>query len=354
MSNPPSSSAIFNQHKIDESASVRDALVQLDKLRGETLFVTSSEEKLLGTLTDGDIRRLLVAGGELSDSVSSGMNRNFRSFREGAFNNDDLNDLREKGLRFVPVLNDAGGVAELLDLTAVRAVLPMDAIIMAGGRGQRLRPMTDQTPKPLLQIGDKPIIEYNVDRLQLYGVRNLHISVKYLAEQLEDYFKDGSDRGMNIQYIHEDEPLGTIGAASMVEEFENDYVLVMNSDLLTNIDFEQMFNTLVESGASMAMATVPYEVQIPYAVIETENEHVQSFAEKPTYTYYSNAGIYMMKRSVIDLIPKGEHFNATDLVEKVIASGEKVKPFSILGYWLDIGKPEDFAKAQVDIKRIHL
>ena len=224
---------------------------------------------------------------------------------------------------------------------------------MAGGKGTRLKPLTIDTPKPLLKIADKPIIEYNIDRLNEFGVKNLHISVKYLGEQLEDFFKDGSSKNMKINYLWEDEPLGTIGAAHKIKDLKHDFLLVMNSDLLTNIDFEDMFKVFLKSESEMIVATIPYQVNVPYAVLETNDDSVTSLKEKPTYTYYSNAGIYILNKSALKHIPKEKLYNATDLIEDIIKSKGKITHYPIIGYWLDIGQHHDFEKAKKDINHIN-
>jgi NDP-sugar pyrophosphorylase family protein len=178
------------------------------------------------------------------------------------------------------------------------------------------------------------------------------ITVNYLGEQIEEYFGNGNQKNLNINYVWEDEPLGTIGSVSKIENFIHDYVLVTNSDILTNLDYEDFFIRFIEEEADFAVVSIPYKVEIPYAVLETSNGHVMNFKEKPTYTYYSNGGIYLMKREVTKRIPKNCFYNTTDLMEELIASGKKVLSYPQSGYWLDIGKPEDFEKAQEDIKTI--
>jgi NDP-sugar pyrophosphorylase family protein len=195
-------------------------------------------------------------------------------------------------------------------------------------------------------------MEHNIDRLTLYGIDDFWFSVKYLGEQIEAHFGNGSQRNIIIDYIWEDEPLGTIGAVSKITNFAHDYVLVMNSDLLTNLDYEHFYLDFMSQDADFAVVTIPYQVSVPYAVLETSNGHVMSFKEKPTYTYYSNGGVYLMKKEVLDYIPKNAHFNATDLMEKLIEEKKKVVSYPLLGYWLDIGKHEDFEKAQQDIKLV--
>jgi NDP-sugar pyrophosphorylase family protein len=223
---------------------------------------------------------------------------------------------------------------------------------MAGGRGIRLKPLTDDTPKPLLKVGDKPILEHNINRLRLYGIDDFWITVKYLGNQIEEYFGDGRERNITIQYIYEDDPMGTIGSVSKINNFNHDYVLVTNSDLLTNIDYEHFFLDFIKQEADFSVVTIPYSVDVPYAVLETNNGHILNFREKPTYTYYSNGGIYLMRKELLKLIPIEKHYNATDLMEALIKSGKKVISYPLAGYWLDIGKHEDYEKAQRDILNI--
>ena len=223
---------------------------------------------------------------------------------------------------------------------------------MAGGEGKRLRPLTEKTPKSLLKVGNRPIIEHNIDRLAEYGVEKIHISIKYLGYLIEEYFQNGEAKNISISYVKEDVPLGTIGAVSLINNLNSNYILLMNSDILTNIDYEDFFMEFVNQDADMAVATIPYKVDIPYAVLETSQNLVIDLKEKPTYTYYSNAGIYLIKKDLIKLIPTNSFFNATDLMELLIKSGKKLISYPLHSYWLDIGKHDDFEKAQEDIKHI--
>ncbi len=223
---------------------------------------------------------------------------------------------------------------------------------MAGGEGTRLRPMTESTPKPLLKVGGKPIIEYNIDRLNQYGIQNQYLSIKYLGEQIKDFCKN-KDSDINFKFVEENEPLGTIGSVSLINEFKNDYILVMNSDLLTNIDYADIFNSFKEKNADIIVASIPYDVNLPYAIFETDERKVKSFKEKPSYTYYANAGIYIFKKEILKLIPNNKHFNATDLMQSVIDKGLNLVHYPIRSYWLDIGKPKDFEKAQQDVVHIN-
>jgi NDP-sugar pyrophosphorylase family protein len=225
---------------------------------------------------------------------------------------------------------------------------------MAGGLGQRLRPLTLNTPKPLLIVGSKPIIEHNIDRLALFGIDDFWISVKYLGEQIQNYFGNGASKNISIEYVWEDEPLGTIGAVSKIDNFKHDYILVTNSDLLTNIDYEQFFLEFINQNADLAILTIPYNVSIPYAVLETQMGEVKSFKEKPTYTYFSNGGVYLIKKEMLNYLPKNEFYNATDLIEELIHKSHRVISVPFNGFWLDIGRHEDFEKAKLDIVNLKL
>lgn len=347
----------YQEHLLSEKEDARTALRTLDRLSNSisrTLFIISEDYKMVGSLTDGDIRRGLLNGLEISQSVKDFMNRSFKSLIENENNVEQIKLLKSEDLELIPLLDLAGRIQRIVDLTQTHTILPASALIMAGGRGERLRPFTDVTPKPMLKIGNKPIIEYNIDRLITFGISEIFISVKYLKDQIIDYFGDGSQKGISIKYIVEDEPLGTLGALSLINETQNDDILVMNSDLLTNIDFEDFFRFYKHHDADMAIASIPYSVNIPYAVLETSQQFVKSFIEKPTYTYYSNGGIYLFKFSLKHTIQKDTFFNATDLMDDILANNNKhLVHYPILCYWLDIGKHQDYIKAQEDIKYLN-
>ena len=345
----------MKNHLISHNATVKDALAALNSLGLEimNLFVVDDHQKVLGSVTDGDIRRSLLKGQPLTQAITNVMNESFERLEKDAYTFSDLGRIRKRNIRLVPVLNSDGRFEKLIDLSRKKSLLPLDALIMAGGEGNRLRPMTATTPKPLLKIGNKPIIEYNIDRLIDYGIEQINISVRYLGQQLVDYFGDGNEKDARISYIWEDEPLGTLGALRLAPPAQRDTWLVMNSDLLTNIDFEDFYRCFIEQKADFAIATIPYNVKVPYAVLQTSNNQVLALQEKPTYTYYSNAGIYLLRKELISLIPTTRKYDATDLVEELIKSGKRVISYPILGYWLDIGKPEDYIKAQEDIKHLN-
>lgn len=342
----------YSEYLLDINLSVKEALKKLDSLASDAiLFLVDENNKLLGSLTDGDLRRGFIRGLDFESHLSEFIQPNPKYIQQGKYDLNEIIELRKKHFSIFPVVNPQFQIINVVNFKHQKSYLPIDAIIMAGGRGERLKPLTDHTPKPLLKIGEKPIIEHNIDRLASFGVDDIWLSVRYLGDQLVDYFGDGSSKGIRVKYVWEDQPLGTAGALGLVDDFLHDHILMMNSDLLTNIDFEDLFLYLQREDADLTVACIPYQVNVPYAVMETEGKNVKGLKEKPTYIHYSNAGIYLMKREIIELLPKQSHFNATDLIELLIAQGKKVVAYPLVGYWLDIGKHEDYIKAQQDFNQ---
>ncbi|MGY5850479.1 nucleotidyltransferase family protein [Salegentibacter sp. F14] len=340
---------------INEKKTIKDALIKLNSIRDVSrliLFVEDRNEKVLGSLTDGDIRRSLAKDGDLQKTVGEICNKNFvfEYEKEGFL---DLKLFRKRDIKILPIVDSDMRLVRIIDLDRTKSILPLECMIMAGGRGKRLSPLTDKVPKPMLLLGNKPIIEHNIDRLISYGIKKIYISVKYLGEQIQEYFGDGSNKGISIEYIWEDEPLGTAGALSLVDEFKTDKVLLMNSDLFTDVDFEDLFIDLVNNDADMAVASMEYKIDVPYAVFETEDDKVINFKEKPSYVYHSNAGIYILKKKLIDKIPKNEFYDITDLMENLVKEGGKLIHNPIVGYWIDIGKPVDYKQAQEFVKHLN-
>ncbi len=342
----------YKKHLLKKGTTIREALKRLDVLAKDAIiFIVTEDYKLIGSLTDGDVRRGLLKGFSIDDFVDDIIQPSPKFLRKGEHNIDQVIAFRENNFRIIPILDNEDRVVNVINFREIKSYLPVDAVIMAGGRGQRLRPLTDNTPKPMLKVGNKPILEHNVNRLASYGIDDIWISIKYLGEKIKSHFGNGNGKNLNIQYVKEASPLGTIGAVSLIDNFQHDYILVTNSDLLTNINYESFFLDFLKQKADFAVVTIPYRVSIPYAVLETSNGHVIDFKEKPTYTYYSNGGIYIMKKEVLEFIPKNKFFDATDLMEHLIKKGKKVISYPFQGYWLDIGKHEDYEKAQGDIEQ---
>lgn len=342
----------MKNHFISKDITLLEALGRINSVAPDplVLFVLDEEKRMVGTLTDGDSRRALIAGASVNDKVEKIMHRYFNYMKI-----EDINDVKEikrqkeMQMKLVPVLDSNNHIVEIINLEKYNTRLPIDAVLMAGGKGERLRPLTEKTPKPLLPVGGKAIIDHNIDRLISYGVKNISVTVNYLGEQLEAHFAEPVGE-VKVQTVREPKYLGTIGSIRFVKEFYNDTVLVMNSDLFTNINYEDFFLHFKEHGAEMSVAAVPYTVSIPYGIFDLEGREIQGLIEKPTYNYYANAGIYLIKRSSLDEIPNDTFFNATDLIEKLIAEGKKVVRFPLNGTWIDIGNPQEYQKANELVK----
>jgi dTDP-glucose pyrophosphorylase len=316
------------------------------------LFVIDKNKSIIGTITDGDIRRSLIKNANLNLRVEDICNKKFihENVRTDFV---DLQVYRIQDIKILPILDKNKKLIRIIDLEKTKALLPLECMIMAGGRGKRLSPLTDTVPKPMLLLGEKPIIEHNIDRLISYGIRKFYISVKYLGEQIQEYFGDGSKKGVSIEYIWEDEPLGTAGALSLVDKFKSEHVLLMNSDLFTNVDFEDLYLDLINQNADMAVASTEYKVDVPYAVFETDNHLVKDFKEKPSYVYHSNAGIYILKKDLIKKIPRNKFYDITDLMENLVKEGGRLIHNPIVGFWIDIGSPGDYKQAQDFVKHLN-
>jgi len=342
---------------IDDKSSIKDALQRIEQLGiiNNDLFVVNEKEELLGSLSDGDLRRATLKGIGIGESVTKAMHSSPLFGRMNKITPDLVDKCREKNIRFLPVVNDRGCIVQILDLLETQVALPVDVVLMAGGKGSRLLPLTEKVPKPLLKVGEKPIIEHNIDRLIKFGVTDFYISINYLGHLLKQYFGDGSAKQAKIEYICEEKPMGTIGSVKLHNNYQSEALLIMNADLLTNINFSDFYKAFITSDADMCVATTSYTVEVPYAVLEvTDNSRVTSLREKPSYTFHSNAGIYIIKKKILDLIPVDSFFDITDLMENLISSGMKVHSFPIIGYWLDIGKKDDYYRAQEDIKYLKL
>lgn len=338
---------------INEDATIREALVAINSItgNGESLIVVNKAQQMVGSLTDGDIRRGLIGGAELVDSVRNIMHRDFRYIKHSDFDVAHLKSFRDQRIMFIPILDEQKHVVDVVNLNKFKSKLPIDAVLMAGGKGERLRPLTEKTPKPLLEVGGKCIIDHNVDRLISYGVEHIDVTVNYLAEQLEEHFATPRD-GVQVRTFREPKFLGTIGSIKFVDTFYNDTILVMNSDLFTNIDYEDFFLHFMQNDAEMSVVAVPYNISIELGILDLDGRNIKGLIEKPKYNYYANAGIYLIKKRALAEIPENTFFHATHLVEKLIAQGKKVIRYPLNGTWIDIGTPQEYQKAQDLVKHI--
>ena len=345
---------IGENHIIGQNITLLEALSRINSLAPDplVLFVVDENQRMVGTLTDGDSRRALIAGAQVTDKAEKVMLRNFRYMTTA--NTTDVLEIRhqkEMKMKLVPILDEERHIVDIINLEKFKTHLPVDAVMMAGGKGERLRPLTEKTPKPLLPVGDKAIIDHNVDRLISYGVNHISVTVNYLKEQIEEHYREPRN-GVQVQTVREPKFLGTIGSIRFVPEFFNDTVLVMNSDVFTNIDYEDFFLHFQQHDAEMSVAAIPYNVAIPYGIFDLDGRNIKGLIEKPKYNYYANAGIYLIKRRALDEIPADTMFHATDLVEKLISEGKKVIRYPLNGTWIDIGNPQEYQKAQDLVKHI--
>lgn len=344
----------MKDHTIHQSISLLEALAIINSLAPEplVLFVVNDDGRMVGTLTDGDSRRALIAGASLNDSIGKIMHRNFNFMEISQI--DDVKEIKrqkELKMKLVPVLDTKMHIAEIINLEKYQTRLPVDAVLMAGGKGERLRPLTEKTPKPLLPVGNKAIIDHNIDRLINCGVKHISVTVNYLKEQIEEHFAE--PRGeIKVQTVREPKFLGTIGSIKFVKKFYNDTVLLMNSDVFTNINFEDFYLHFKEHDAVMSVAAIPYSVSVPYGIFDLDGRDILGLIEKPTYNFYANAGIYLIKREALKEIPEDTMFHSTDLIEKLISERKRVIRFPLNGTWIDIGNPQEYQKANELVKHI--
>ncbi len=342
----------ISEYTIPQNVTVLDALHKLNNLSGRTmtLFALDDRQRVTGTLTDGDIRRALIDGHSLQSPVADVMHTAFVAFQDGQPDIADIREIRQRKITLVPHLNADGTIRRIYDFSVFHSLLPLDAVLMAGGRGERLRPLTLDTPKPLLPVGGRCIIDYNIEALARNGITDISVTVNYLAEKIEQHF-ERPVAGIKVKCVKEPCRLGTIGSLTLVEPGKNPTVLLMNSDLLTNINYEAMYMTHIENDADMTAAVIPYVVSVPYAIFRTNGNSIQGLEEKPTYNYYANAGIYMINRRCLEIIPRNTYYDATDFIEALIEQGGRVRQYVIDGTWIDIGSPDDYRAAQELMKR---
>ena len=338
--------AAISRHLIGAEATLADAMLRLDTLGAapHNLFITDAGGRALGSLTDGDVRRALLRGLTPASPVAQAMKTCFTALRPGSGAEEVMARARALNLKMLPSLDAEGRLTGLLDLEKVRHLLPLDAVLMAGGRGERLMPLTDSCPKPLLEVGGKAIIDYNVEKLRLNGIRHVNLCLNYLHAMIEDHFA-ARHPDLGARSVVEEHRMGTFGALTLIPDWYNDDILVMNADLLSSLDIAEMYAHHRATGADATMAVAPYSVAVPFAIIETEGNFITGMKEKPTYNYYVNAGVYIIRRRLVGLMAPGRYLDAPDFLQSVIDTGGKVAYFPIAGTWIDIGTPEQYARA---------
>lgn len=327
---------------------LRDAISKVDEGGQQIALVTDAEGRLLGTLADGDIRRAVLAGTSLDTACGLVMNPRPTSADPAAGKDAFLKTMRRGSFHQLPLVDAGGCLVGLVTIDELIGAEPRDnwVVLMAGGLGSRLYPLTADCPKPLLKIGGAPILENILMGLAGQGFNKFFIAVNYKAEMIVEYFGDGSKWGVDIRYLHEHDRMGTAGALSLLPEQPDAPILVMNGDLLTQADFAAMLDFHDEQNTAATMAVREFEYQIPYGVVDVENARISKIEEKPTHKFLVAAGIYVLAPDSISCIPKGTFFDMPNLFRSLAESGRHTSAYHFKDYWLDIGRLEEFERAQ--------
>lgn len=337
---------------VSSESKLRQVLKVIDNESLKLALVVDSKNMLLGTITDGDIRRALIKNISLDACVIEVMNRKPTVVEYGTPKHKLLGLMEKKKLHALPILNN-GEVVGLETLCQVIQPAKYDnpVFIMAGGFGKRLRPLTDSCPKPMLSVGEKPILEIVLTQFIKAGFRNFFFSTHYLPEVIKDYFGNGDKWGVSINYVYEEAPLGTGGALGLLpENLPKLPVIVINGDVLTKVDFEGLLSFHLENKSSATMCVREYEYKVPFGVIESNGNKIVSMTEKPTYRYHVNAGIYVIGPDIIDSVKENECIDMPTLLERFLP--DKIMMYPFYEYWLDIGRMDDYKRAQEDIKNL--
>lgn len=336
---------------------LRDALKIINEDGGRIGLVIDADQKLLGVITDGDIRRALLKNVDLDSPVSETMNSSPTVVNNTTSRSDTLKIMQEKSIIAIPVVDENNTLVglETWNSPSGHRIHENPVFIMAGGFGTRLKPLTDNCPKPMLKIGGKPILETLLIQFSQAGFRNIYISTHYMPEEITNYFGDGKKWGVDITYVHESIPLGTGGALGLLTMTDRSLpLLVINGDVLTTLNIERLLQFHESHQGCATMCVREYEYKIPYGVITGDQNRVISMVEKPVHKFFVNAGIYVLDPSLYNNVPKDTKIDMPTLLEKEISSGNEVMMFPIHEYWLDIGKMDDFNKAQIDITKLNL
>lgn len=339
---------------ISKDASIIETLRVIDKAALQFALVVSEDEHLLGVVTDGDIRRGLLRGLELVASVTEVMNSKPVVANINQEKHYIANLMRKYTLHHIPVVDDSN---RLLNLYTMEDVLYKEkrdnaVILMAGGLGTRLRPLTDKVPKPLLKVGSKPILETIIENFIDSGFHRFYLSVNYKSEMIEKYFGDGSRFGVEIKYIHEKKRMGTAGALFFLPEKLTEPAIVMNGDLLTKVDFGEFVDFHTEQKAMATMGVREYSYQIPYGVIDYNGKEIVKINEKPTQSFFVSAGMYVLSPEAVAHVKEEKFLDMPDLFNQLIAEKEKTTVYPIREYWMDIGRIDDFEQAQKDYEDV--
>jgi dTDP-glucose pyrophosphorylase/CBS domain-containing protein len=340
------------------SHSIRDAIARMDENRQGIILVVSDAGRLQGTVTDGDIRRAMLADIDLTLPVFKLVERKAGTLYEKPITAPTTADtktrialLHEHNILHLPITDSEGRVVGLVtrDEFLPGEELPLHAVIMAGGFGTRLMPLTEEIPKPMLQVGDRPLLEIIVGQLRDAGIRRVHVTTHHMPDKISNHFGNGEGFGVEMQYVTEDKPLGTAGALGLMNP-PSQTMLVINGDILTGVDVRRLLAFHREQSADLTVAVRQYDIQLPYGLVECDGAFVRRLHEKPLVKHYVNAGIYLLEPTAYQYIPNGERFDMTEWIQRLLDAGRPVASFPVREYWLDIGQHEDYQKAQEQVK----
>jgi dTDP-glucose pyrophosphorylase/CBS domain-containing protein len=336
---------------ISPTDSIAEAIARLDKAGTGSLVLCSEDRRLCGLLTDGDIRRAILRGIPMEASCERLASRTPVTAQPSISAGEALHLMNKHDINHLPVLDTEGRIVEfLLRRDFVSEEQPrLSAVIMAGGFGKRLLPLTEQVPKPMLPVGDRPLLELTIRQLRSAGIRDVHLTTHYLPENIVEHFGDGEAFGVRLTYVKEDHPMGTAGGLKLMKKSSRP-ILVINGDILTGVSFRSMLAYHHKHGAQMTVAVRKYEVKVPFGVVECEDIRVTQLREKPSLTFFINAGMYLVEPSACEYISEGQRFDMTDLIQKLLDAGQPVVSFPIMEYWLDVGSHEDYMQAQEDVR----
>ena len=349
---------------IDSNSSLYQAISLMSDNRLGFVLVVDSKRMLVGIVSDGDVRRSILAGIKLDVSVATLLADKVGSTFERPITTtlnqpyaEYLKIMEQHGIAFLPLIDEDQRVVGLVTMEDILAEgdvlgaqpLHVQAMVMAGGKGTRLRPLTENVPKPMLTVGQRPLLELIIEQLRDAGIQQVNISTHYKPEKITEYFGDGRNFGVNLNYVSEERPLGTAGALSLLDA-QQEPLLVMNGDILTRVDFHAMLAYHKEHDADMTVAVRKYDFQVPYGVVECEGTDIISMSEKPVLDFFVNAGIYLLQPNMSDLIPSDEYLDMNEFIAKLLAAKRRVISFPIIEYWLDIGQLDDYERAQKDVK----
>ena len=339
---------------ISPQTSLKDAIARMDTSALQVGLVLDNNNNLAGILTDGDVRRAILAGISLETDVSEVMNPNPTTINLLASRAEMLALMRRQVIHHLPILDEKHRVVGLVTLDDLMGAVerPNWVVLMAGGLGTRLRPLTKDRPKPLLTVGGKPILEIIIESFAAQGFKHIFVSVNYKAEMIEEYFQGGERWGVRLTYLHEHKRLGTAGALSLLPQKPQEPIIVMNADLLTQMSFDSLLLFHKSENSLATMAVREYDFQVPYGVVRVEKTKIKEIEEKPVQRFFVNAGIYTLSPEALDVLPEDTFFDMPTLFEELIAAGQCTTAYPLQEYWLDIGRLEEFERAQVEWRGI--